>query len=175
LLVGVHLPSKLHQRDSDQPFEAGRLIQRIRRAEQQVGHDRTLVIGDFNMNPFEPGMVSCDALHGVMDRRIAAKKSRVVNGTERQFFYNPMWRLMGDSASDALGTFYRSSGSYVSYFWQTFDQVLLRPTLLPEFREQDLKVIQDLGNRSLLRDSGVGLAPGFSDHLPIVLKLKDQL
>jgi hypothetical protein len=171
LLVGVHLPSKLFQRESDQPFEAVRLISRIKEAEALVGHERTIVLGDFNMNPFEPGMVSSEALHGVMDRRIAEKGSRTVNAGTRRYFYNPMWSLMGDHASGALGTYFRGSGAYTHYFWNTFDQVLIRPSLLAAFQEEGLRIVETVGRRSLLAKNGPGLDRKISDHLPILLKL----
>jgi hypothetical protein len=171
LLVGVHLPSKLYQREFDQPFEAGRLIARIEEAEKLVGHDRTVILGDFNMNPFEPGMVACDALHGVMDRRIAEKGARTVNGVSRRYFYNPMWALMGDHTSAALGTYFLPSGSHTHYFWHTFDQVLIRPSLLAAFREEELRLVETVGHRSLLAKNSPGLDRKISDHLPILLKL----
>ena len=171
LLAGVHLASKLFQREFDQPFEARRLMERIEEAEALVGHDRTVVLGDFNMNPFEPGMVSSEALHGVMDRRVAAKGARTVNEVSRRYFYNPMWALMGDHGSAALGTFFLGSGSYTHYFWHTFDQVLLRPSLLAAFKEEGLRIVEAVGRRSLLAKNGPGLDRKISDHLPILLKL----
>ena len=52
-----------------------------------------------------------------------------------------------------------------------FDQVLIRPDLLPYFNNQDLKVFDNDGENSLL--SGAGLADDnlASDHLPIYFKL----
>ena len=171
LIVGVHLASKLFQREFDQPTEARRLMRRTEEAEAMVGHERTIVLGDFNMNPFEPGMVDSDGLHGVMDRRIAAKKARTVNGESRRYFYNPMWKLMGDNSAEALGTYFRGGGSYVHYFWHTFDQVLLRPSLLESFREEELRVVQSVGRHSLLAKNGLGIDRRVSDHLPILFKL----
>lgn len=171
LIVGVHLPSKLFQREFDQPSEAQRLIRRIEEAENLVGHHQTVVLGDFNMNPFEPGMVNSDGLHGVMDRRIAAKSARQVNGESRRYFYNPMWKPMGDNSENAPGTFFRGTGSYVHYFWHTFDQVLLRPSLLDSFREEELRVVKAIGQRSLLMPNRPGIDSSISDHLPILFKL----
>ena len=94
-----------------------------------------------------------------------------MNAESRRYFYNPMWALMGDHTSAALGTFFRGSGSYTHYFWHTFDQVLLRPSLLAAFREDELRVVETVGQRSLLAKNGPGLDLKISDHLPILLKL----
>lgn len=168
ILVALHLPSKLRMQDKEQVFECTRAIEDIREAETRVGHDRTIVIGDFNMNPFETGMVAADGFHAVMDRKIALKGSRKVGGKERKYFYNPMWRLMGDDTKSFLGTYYYSSG-HVSYFWNTFDQALLRPSLLDYFKTQDISVISQVGEQSLLKNNKINKA--FSDHLPIMIKL----
>lgn len=73
ILVALHLPSKLRMQDKEQIFECVNVVQSIEEAEVRVGHDRTLVIGDFNMNPFETGMVSAGGFHAVMDRNLASK------------------------------------------------------------------------------------------------------
>ena len=97
LVVAVHLSSKLRKKTEDQIMSTLRLARYIREAEQNVGHQRTIILGDLNMNPFEVGVVGTEGLHGVMDRRTAAGISRVVHGEEYTFFYNPMWGKLGDA------------------------------------------------------------------------------
>ena len=166
MVVALHLPSKLRMQDKEQVFECIRVIQSINEAEERLGHDRTLVVGDFNMNPFETGMVSADGFHAVMDRNVANNESRQVQGKECKFFYNPMWKLMGDEANDALGTYYYRSG-HIAYFWNTFDQFLLRPSLLDYFK--DVSIISRIENKTLLRNNKIDKS--FSDHLPIMIDL----
>ncbi len=86
LLVALHLPSKQYQTESDQAYHATRVAEAIREAESLAGHSRTLILGDVNMNPFEPGVVSSEGLHAVMDRKIALRRSRIVQGRRRDFF-----------------------------------------------------------------------------------------
>ena len=130
LLVAVHLPSKLWSNTADQIIGSTRVAGYIRDAERRVGHARTVIIGDLNMNPFEAGVVGSGGLHAVMDRRIAAKGSRIVRGESCDFFYNPMWAHFGDAGSTPPGTYFYNSSSEVNYFWNIFDQVLIRPALL---------------------------------------------
>lgn len=170
LLVALHLPSKLYMTEDDQKFQAVRVSQLIQEAESKVGHTRSLVIGDLNMNPFEAGIVGADGLHAVMTQTIARKHSRKVQGKDRLFFYNPMWGRMGDSSIGAPGTYYYAGSSYVSYFWNTFDQVLLRPALLDFFSQDDLNVISQIGDNDLMTE--IGISPSYSDHLPIIVKLQ---
>ena len=117
LLVVVHLPSKLWQKDEDQIFSSAEITKIIDTAETKVGHDRTLVVGDFNMSPFEKGLVAAGGFHAVMDRRIAERGQRIVQGKRYQFFYNPMWGHLGDTGSGPAGTYFYENSSYVNYFW----------------------------------------------------------
>lgn len=171
ILFGVHLSSKLHLSEAEQLIEGQSLRSQIERIETETEHSRTVIFGDFNMNPFEPGMVANLAFHGVMDRRVAERQSRSVLFQDSTFFYNPMWKPMGDSSVAALGTYFRGSGTHIHYFWNTFDQVLIRPSLLKVFREEDLQIVQTIGTRSLLAATSPGINDSLSDHLPIIFKL----
>jgi len=88
----------------------------ILEAERRVGHARTVLIGDLNMNPFEAGMIAADGLNAVMDKRIAAKGFRKVSGKRMQFFYNPMWSRLGDESIGPSGTFYYRSSDIMAIF-----------------------------------------------------------
>jgi hypothetical protein len=171
ILVALHLPSKLHLDKDEQSFYTWRVIRAIERAESSIGHTRTLIIGDLNMNPFESGVVASEGLHAVMDRKIAQKQSRIVKGEKRPFFYNPMWGRMGDSSPGPPGTYYYS-GNIISYFWNTFDQVLLRPALLDYFSDEKLHVLSATREKSLLSQNGVPDSTFASDHLPIMITLQ---
>jgi hypothetical protein len=171
LLVSAHLPSKLEFSDASQAQECARLARLIIAAEESVGHQRTLFMGDINVNPFEAGVVGAGALHAVMTKNTAARNSRTIQGEDYRFFYNPMWSHFGDGRSDAPpGTYYYEKAEHVMYFWNIFDQVLLRPALAGSFRHEDLAVLTHIGSESLLSPNG---RPNkeVSDHLPLLLRL----
>jgi hypothetical protein len=172
LLVALHLPSKLYQTESDQVFQSVRVAEAIQKAEFKVGHTRTLIIGDLNMNPFEIGLVGADGFHAIMDQTTARKKSRIVQGKNRMFFYNPMWGRMGDKSQGPPGTYYYNDSSQVNFFWNTFDQVMMRPDLLDYFSDGHLHVITSIRGESLLSPSGVPDNNFASDHLPLLVRLQ---
>jgi hypothetical protein len=171
ILVAVHLSSKMHQTDAEQAFNATRLGRSIREVELEIGHARTLVVGDLNMNPFEHGLVAAETFHAVMTKEIALRNSRTVSGEEKMFFYNPMWGLFGDNTPGVSGTYYYGSGNQVNYFWNIFDQILLRPQLLQYFDEKSLRILSDVGGKSLLNRRGLPNTSFASDHLPILFQL----
>ncbi len=98
LIAAAHLRSKLWADDFDQHFAAMAFNRLIIEAEQKVGHKRTLVIGDLNMDPFDPGMMAANGLHAVMDKMTARKVNRIVQGESYEFFY--MWSRMGNEFKD---------------------------------------------------------------------------
>ena len=169
LIVAAHLPSKLRAGDEDQAYRIRRLRSDIEDQEGRSGHQNTLVIGDLNVNPFEDALAAADGLHGVMDRTLATRPARTVQGKPWDYFYNPMWSRLGDDSAGPPGTYWYASSGLVNHFWNTFDQVLLRPGLLPYFNSARLRVLDQVGERSIL-SVGRGTV-GLSDHLPLVLDL----
>jgi len=172
LLVAVHLPSRLYRREEEQYINTTVVAEKVIEAEHIVGHRRTVIFGDFNMDPFEMGMIGAGAMHAVMDRKIAEKGSRVISGKRYSFFYNPMWGKMGDAEDSTPGTYYYNSGTEVCLFWHMLDQVIVSPELLKEFDCEKLKIITQIGERSIVSESGIPSRKVGSDHLPIVFEIK---
>lgn len=167
LFATTHFPSKLHWSKNSQAFECSELSTRIKKAEEIAGHSRTILVGDLNMNPFEDGMIGAPGLHAVMSQKIASRDYRIVNAEKYPFFYNPMWNLMGDYTPGPPGTYYYNSSEHVSFFWNMFDQVLIRPDLVGQFDINALSIIETDGITSFLDENGIPDTQKTSDHLPI--------
>lgn len=172
LLAVVHLPSKLFWSDASQALGAVRIADAIRGVEAQIGHSRTVLVGDLNMNPFEDGIVSAFGLHGIPVRKIVAGHSRQVDGKDYPFFYNPMWNLFGDHTPGPPGTYYYNKSEPRTYLWNMFDQVLIRPDVLSYFHHEDLKILTSDGKLNLLSERGVPDVDLTSDHLPLLFQLR---
>lgn len=171
LLVAVHFPSKTFWRGDSQALECTTLSNTIAEVERQVGHRRTVVVGDLNMNPFESGVVGAAGLHAVASRAVAARGTRVVQGRTYPFFYNPMWGHFGDDRDRPSGTYYYERAEQVNYFWNNFDQILVRPELIDAFRTDQLKIVDRAGNTPLARRDGRPDRKGASDHFPLLFTL----
>ncbi len=171
LLVAVHLPSELHWDAESQKQECTEVARSIRELEDKEGHRRTVVVGDFNLNPFEPGIVRAVGFHAVMTRRVAARKTRTVQGRKYPFFYNPMWSHFGDGPERPGGTYYYGGSKHVTYFWNIFDQVLLRPELMTRCRHEQVRILTRAGTVKLLSDDGRPNQEVASDHLPLIFEL----
>jgi hypothetical protein len=172
LLAVIHFSSKLYWKETSQAAECMVLSDSIKSAEHKVGHSRTVLVGDLNMNPFEDGMVNANGLHGVMSQSIARKGTRFVQSREYPFFYNPMWGLFGDGTPGPSGTYYYDKSSeHTMFFWNMFDQVLIRPDLLSRFDNKGLEILESDGEVPFLSDTGLPDTNVASDHLPVIFRL----
>jgi exonuclease III len=171
LLVAAHLLSQLHAKEDNLYAEAIKFAEKIRRTETELGHSRTIVVGDFNMNPFSNGVVAARGLHGVMTQKIARKQQRTVQEEAYPYFYNPMWRYFGERANSPPGTYHYDKSGHVCYFWNIFDQVLIRPDLLDRWDDTSLQILTSNGIQSLLTRNDLPDKTNFSDHLPLLFRL----
>lgn len=169
LLAVLHFQSQIHWTIGEQALQATVVQQDIVRTEGIVGHQRTVLVGDLNMNPFDLGLVGAQALNAVMTRDLAQREERTVADRSYRFFYNPMWGCFGDRTPGPAGTcFYPASGP-AGHFWNMFDQVLLRPSLMD--RLTALRIVDGDGQESLLTERGRPRASEVSDHLPLLVRL----
>ncbi len=146
LIACVHLPSKWKRKDSEQTSISKMVSQKIIEIEKDFGNSNTLILGDFNMSPFEDGLIHKDAFHAVSSRVIAKDKSESPNGV----FYNPTWNLLGDNTHPP-GSYYYDKNSFHNLYWYQFDQILLRPSLLDYTDEKSLEIVSSISGSLLLK------------------------
>jgi endonuclease/exonuclease/phosphatase family metal-dependent hydrolase len=171
LVAAAHFVSKNNESPGGQALLAAELSKEISRVEDAVGHERTVLVGDLNMNPFEEGVTGAPALHAVMTRKLAGRGERTVQGKAYRFFYNPMWGCWGDRTSGPPGSYYHRAATVGDLFWHLFDQVLLRPALMHTLH--DLVIMDNVQGDSLLtHPAGLPHASTFSDHLPLAFRLQ---
>ena len=171
LVAAAHLPSRLYFSDESMIFECTNLAKMIKDQEESSGHRRTILLGDLNVNPFETGMVGTGGLHSVMSREVASRGSRTVQAREYDFFYNPMWAHFGDRTGGPPGTYYYDKAEHVTYFWNMFDQILIRPDLLGGLGAESVRILTSVRGLSLLGPNGRPDKAVASDHLPVLLDL----
>ncbi len=166
LLAVIHFQSRAYWSERMQASEATVLRESISNSEKAAGHQRTVLVGDLNMNPFHPGVAAAHGLNAVMARDLARREQRTVATKSYRFFYNPMWGHFGDRRSGPPGTFFYSGSDF---YWNMFDQVMLRPALMDSLHE--VRILDRVGERSLLTRQGRPRSSETSDHLPILFRL----
>ena len=170
LLVLAHFPSQINWHPNDQLSFCPEFAHAIRLAEAQRQHGRTVLLGDLNMNPFDPGVVAAAGLHGMMTRDLARRRNqREVIEEAFPTFYNPMWAFLHDRHPKPSGTFYLNASKPINYYWNTYDQVLVRPDLIDALTT--VEVLDSDGRDPLVTANGWPDATNGSDHLPIFFTL----
>ena len=169
-LVVCHLPSKLNNSDANQSELTEDIKEFIDRVEKKSGHHRTIICGDLNMNPFDEGLIKARGLHAVMERNIALKNAAIINGKKYYFFYNPMWSFLGDMGKGKVcGTMYYNSSKPINYYWHLYDQILMRPEMIPFFDDMKLDIITEISENKLITSNNI-IDSKYSDHLPLIFK-----
>lgn len=164
----VHLLSKLYADTGAQKSEVQKYMWEIRSLEKERNSKNTILIGDFNMNPFDPGMVYPHAFNSVCSKMIAAKKSRTYERVVYDYFYNPSWTNYAGLGNEIYGTYYHRCCRPGGFHWNNFDQALLRPDVLENF-DCRFSVLHNLFDYDLHKQN-----KDFSDHYPILLELKEK-
>ena len=122
-------------------------------------------------------LIDPDNGFGAMQSRSLASRhsTEVHRGSQR--FYNPMWSRLGRELPEPPGTHYWGNvGDPFNVYWQSLDQVLIRPALLAAFRDSDFRIPTsipgtDRPSENLIRSTGKHWEIEISDHLPILFKL----
>ena len=159
----VHLPSKLYGLDDNTRKIAARsVLKGIKKTEAEFDN-MTIVVGDFNADPYEGTMLGADGFHALPDKNYA-KTGRKVQGIVFEAFYNPTWNLYGDY-NQPTGTHFYNNSQETNQLWYLLDQVIMRPDMIEKFIPESLHIIYE----GVKDKHG---KPGKSDHFPIVFSLK---
>ncbi len=173
LLAAAHLVSKVNWTLGDQAAESAIVAGEIQDIEREQGHERTILFGDLNMNPFDAGVVQASGLHAMMTKEIVASGSRKIQGRTYPFFYNPMWGFFGDRTTGPAGTHYFRHSGHISYDWNIFDQVLIRHDAIPWLHE-DIEIITEVDGEKLFDDNRRPDPRIGSDHFPLLFQLTSR-
>lgn len=172
ILFYCHVWSKMFKEKDQQNYEVPFIVDEIRDFENKEHNQNTIVCGDFNMDAFQDGMLLYNGFNAMMTSDIANRRSRKVHKKDFDMFYNPMWGLYGDvHGSHVAGTYYYNAYNAVHQYWHMFDQVIMRPDVIPVFEKSSLKIVSKGTSYNLLKANGVIDKNKYSDHLPIKFKL----
>lgn len=173
ILCCVHLNSQLHPGGTRRREEEMRqIIDCILPLEEKYHTKKTVITGDFNMNPYDDSCLDAAYFHAIPIHQEAMRKSRTVAKKVYEIFYNPMWNLLGDF-TEPYGTYYNNTSDFVNPYWNVFDQVIIRPELKRYFLEKSLRILTATDNASLL-DKNKHPDHSISDHLPITFEIKEE-
>ena len=171
LLACLHLPSKLYADKIKRGIAITRIVEELQIYEENLDIEKTIIVGDFNENPYEIGCLGAVGFHGIPVYKDTMKKYRIIMDESFKMFYNPMWNLLGDF-SFPPGTYYYSGNEVENSFWNVYDQVMIRPCLREQFVDDELKILCKTKSGKLT-DANNHPDKSISDHLPIIFEIME--
>jgi len=172
-IISVHFHSKVNWSSQSLALECTNLSRDILNIEKDTKCDNTILIGDFNMNPFEDGIVAANGLNAIQDFNYSkTRERREIDGVYYNYFYNPMWKFFGDDKKP-LGTHYCRVPGHISHEWNIYDQIMFRPSVKQYLLNIDyVEIVDKIGAEKLTKRFDRPDDKKYSDHLPIILKFK---
>ncbi len=94
-IISVHFHSKVNWSSASLALECTNLSRDIAIIENDTNCENTILIGDFNMNPFEDGIVAANGLNAIQDLNYSIQREkRIIDRVSYKYFYNPMWNFL---------------------------------------------------------------------------------
>lgn len=173
LLTVLHLDSALYKEENARDFMAANICQQITKIEDEVygtKERKGIVIGDFNLQPYSYGIAGRSAFNATMSISKAKKKYRMFDDEKNLFYFNPIWKLMGDNTL-IQGSYYNNTDSQdKSIFWYAYDSILIRPYLIDKFNWDNFQYVSGTESHSLMKKETIN-KDDYSDHLPVKFEI----
>ena len=173
LLNIVHLTSAMYKDKNARNRRADNVSDVIRKIEEDLFRAdvyKSIVVGDFNLQPYSQGIAGVFGFNATMSISNARRYYRNIDGEKRYFYFNPMWKLMGDNKL-VQGTYYVDSDQQdLSMFWYSFDEVLIRPYFIDKFNWEYFGVVESTVDYTFMKDYKINKTM-FSDHLPLKFEI----
>lgn len=169
LLAAVHLEDRINYPEPERRIETiHRLIRDIKKNEENLGIENTIVIGDFNANPYDKELIYKYAFNAVMFKSII-EESEFTNpkGERIKRFYNPIIHYLSEDTRMYGSHYYDDSDKRGTPYWHCLDQVLIRKSLIDFLKA--VKYIKTIDGMDLLKGSRPN--KDISDHLPLFVNL----
>lgn len=178
LLIPIHFPSRIYASVTKQKDISVHFKKYIEAVEKKINLP-SLVVGDFNMNPFEPGMLHQEGFHALPTQLL---DSRIEYYTiPYKTFYNPTWQKFGDYeiVNERFklrpgGTFYFENSNDLNYYWYIFDQVIMRKEIVQQFSFKDFKIVTGINENAEFLTNNIPNSETYSDHLPLTFTLNNN-
>lgn len=169
-IIGLHLHSSVHRKRSGIVTEVTQCIEQIKNLKKPNDkYNKTVIIGDFNLDPYDEQMTAHYGFNSIMSRKKVRKQTRSLNKIEYDLYYNPMWNLFGDHHLPC-GSYYHKQTE--NEYWHILDQVIISYSLIDNFDVDSLRIIDNDNGMSLVNKNGIPDRNQYSDHLPITFKMQ---
>lgn len=169
ILVGIHLEDKISGDKDTVLYNIGCIVRDIEDFENEIACENTIVIGDFNANPYEKELVSVYGFNAVLFKDIINReKIRKYNKRKYKRFYNPTINFIEESGKN-YGSYYYNKGSYTP-IWNCLDQAIVRADLVNKIEKYSY--LKKIDKTPLIKTTKPNAS--ISDHLPLLIKINES-
>ena len=163
-LVGTHLQDRIHTDKEIRILTIGRLVNDLSNLERSSNCNNSMIIGDFNANPFDDELLRISAFNAVLFKKVIEKsETRTVDNKKYRRFYNPILNYLSED-TETYGSYYHIGDSN-SPIWHSLDQFIVRKPLMNKIT--DFRYIKTIDGKSLIKS--VMPNKDISDHLPLIV------
>lgn len=168
LLAAIHLEDRRNYECAERLETIKCLVSDIEQTEIFLKCNNTIVIGDFNANPYDEELLSKYAFNAVLFKTII-DKSEITNPNsfKKKRFYNPILHYISEDTG-MYGSFYHEK-DYMTSYWHCLDQVLVRKCLANSVC--NLKYLKNIITKDFLHNAVPNKK--ISDHLPLLVNLQE--
>lgn len=168
ILVAVHLEDRRNYESAERMETIRSLVSDIEQTEELLKCSNTIVIGDFNANPYDAELLSKYAFNAVLFKSIIDKSELTYpKSSKRKRFYNPILHYISED-TEMYGSFYYEKGHMTPY-WHCLDQVLVRKDLVNSVNH--VEYLKRINTKDLLQNTIPNRK--ISDHLPLSVNLRE--
>lgn len=168
LVVAVHLEDRRNYKIADRIDTIKNLVVDIEKTEALLKCNNSIVIGDFNANPYDEELLSKYAFNAVLFKSVINRNEMTsLKGEKKKRFYNPILHYISEDTS-MYGSFYYGKDSMTPY-WNCLDQVLVRKDLVDSVI--NVEYIKKIGEKDLLKNTIPNVQ--ISDHLPLLVEIQE--
>ena len=173
MIIGaIHNHSKLHASVHKQRVELTTLHQDITKQEMECKTKNAIIIGDLNINPFDEICVEADTLFAIPYKNELKERTAIRGGREYEKFYNPSWKFL-ESNELPYASYRYDTCDLVDFYWNMFDQVIIRPCLIDSFDNKNFKILTNTQHHELIFKEKPNIN-NYSDHLPIFCRFEEE-
>lgn len=168
-LLVMHLNSQMYDSGESRVLDIGLARSDIKWIESKYKDKNTLIIGDMNTGLFDDEMLSFHGFNACLFKYEVDKRTRSLHGEKQDLLYNPMLQVYKDNTDKSMpkGTYFYGRKSP---YWYCFDHVLMKPELVPRFKDDSLLILDRLGDYPLIINHKPNKEA--SDHMPIQFELE---
>jgi exonuclease III len=128
-----------------------------------------LIIGDFNVNPFEKPMIDFDGFSASNSK--SHRKEVTHLRSKKELYYNPTWTMYGKNNFPGTKYFRRPSASSFDILEHHYlDQVVLSYSLSQKLTSESINVLEFTTNKTFFDSTSNSILQ--SDHLPLIYEFK---